>query len=144
MAMASIKPSTGRTVLCFAFLLAYMITFSTPAMAATLEDVTYKITGDVYSGNKDSFKKPCTLNRKKVFAAIPAIKTIKREKVEKNSARYTFLLQQANKVFRETVSSVASDKGYDISVERGGIKASQKGVRIPDITKAVIKALPSS
>jgi len=113
-------------------------------MAAALEDVTYKITGDIYFGNKNSYKKPCVLDRKKVFAKIPAIKTIKREKLEKNSARYTFLLQQANKVFRKTVSDVATKKGYDLAVERGGIKATKKGVRIPDITKAVIKALPKS
>ena len=144
MAKANNKPSAVRTVLCLAILLGYMITISAPAMAATLDEITYKITGDIYSGNKDSYKKPCVLDRKKVFAQIPAIKTIKREKLEKNSARYTFLLQQANKVFRKTVSSVASDKGYDLAVERGGIKATKKGVRIPDITKAVIKALPKS
>lgn len=143
------NPSAVRTVLYLAVLLGSMISISTPAMAVPLEEmsldeVTYKITGDVYSGNKDSFKNPCVLDRKKVFAKIPAIQTIKREKLEKNSARYTFLLQQANKVFRETVSDVASDKGYDLAVEQGGIKATEKGVRIPDITKAVIKALPSS
>lgn len=129
-----------------AVLLIGLVAFLTTTVNATnteeTEDkVTYKVTGDVYYGDKNTFKKPCVLERSKVFAKIPAYQAIKREKLKKNSARYSFLLKKANKVFRDTVAKVAEEKGVDLVVEKGGIKAS-KGVRIPVITKAVVKALP--
>jgi hypothetical protein len=104
------------------------------------EKVTYRVSGEIYQGKRNSFNTPCVLDRDKVFAKIPAYKKIKREGLDKNSARYYFLLEEANRVFRAAVKKVAEEKGYDLVVEKGGIKAS-KDVQIPDITSEVIKAV---
>ncbi len=130
-------------VLCLTVLVFVVAGTSTPAFGRICDTVTYIITGDVYYGDSDSFTKPCVINRKKVFARIPAVKTIKSEKLDKNSPRYTFLIEQANKVFRNVVKTVAKKKGYDLVVERKGIKASD-GSRITDLTRTVVKAVPKS
>ena len=104
------------------------------------EKITYRVSGEIYFGKRNSFNTPCVLDRHKVFAKIPAYKKIKREGLEKNSARYYFLLEEANRAFRAAVKKAAEEKGYDLAVEKGGIKAS-KDVRIPDITSEVIKAV---
>ncbi len=141
------KISVLSAILCLAILFGTVTGFSSSLYAGVLEDgeetITYVITGDVYYGDVNSFKNPAVLKRSKVFNQIPAVKTIKKEKLDKNSARYAFLIDKANRVFRETVEKVAKEKGFDLVVERGGIKAS-KNVRIPDITAFVIKAIPQS
>ncbi|MHC4942615.1 MAG: hypothetical protein ACYTG7_06285 [Planctomycetota bacterium] len=104
------------------------------------EKITYKVTGDTYFGDKNHFKNPCVLDRDKVFKKIPAYQKILREKLDKNSARYYFLLEQANKVFRDKVKEIAKKLGFDLVVEKGGIKAN-KEIRITEITKKVIKVL---
>jgi hypothetical protein len=101
--------------------------------------ITYKITGNIYFGDKAKFKKPCIIDRDKVFAKIPAYQAIKREKLDQSSARYFFLLEEANRVFRAKVKEVAEENEFDLVVERNGIKA--KGVKFTDITKDVIKAV---
>ena len=118
-------------------------TFSDSAWPSEGDKITYTITGDVYLGDKNSFDNPCVIIRKQIFEKIPAIQTIKREKLDKNSARYAFLIKQANKDFREAVEKAASAKGYDLVVERGGIRADD-GTRINDITDEVITEVPNS
>jgi hypothetical protein len=130
-------------LVCLALFFSFLACLSSPTCAAVLEKITYTITGDVYLGDKNSFEKPCVITRKQVFSEIPEIQTIKREKLDKNSARYAFLIKQANGVFRKAVEDAAGGKGYDLVVERGGIKADD-GSRISDITKAVIAAIPKS
>jgi hypothetical protein len=103
------------------------------------DKVTYRVTGDVYHGDKHKFSKPCVLSRKKIFDKIPAYQTIKRERLNKNSARYYFLIEKANKVFRSKIEEALGDLNHDLVVEKGGIKA--KGVKVPDITKDVIKKI---
>jgi hypothetical protein len=127
-------------------LLAALVITTTGGLAQTApeesqgEKITYKVTGDTYFGDKNHFKNPCVLDRDKVFKKIPEYQKILREKLDKNSARYYFLLEKANKVFREKVKEIAKKLGYDLVVEKGGIKAN-KEIRITDITKKVIKAL---
>ncbi len=120
---------------------ATLFTLAAVACAAVVPPGDYVITGDVYFGSIHSFRKPCVLKRTSVFAEIQAVKTIKREKLEKDSARYAFLIQKANRVFRETVEKVAAEKGFHLVVEKGGIRAAD-GSRIPNITDSVIAALP--
>jgi len=102
--------------------------------------ITYKITGDVYYGDKNRFNAPCVLTRETVFKAIPAYQKIGREGLDKNSARYYFLLEEANKAFRDSVKETAVEKGYDLVVEKGGIKPSEK-MKFTDITQAVVDNL---
>lgn len=104
------------------------------------DKVNYKITGDVYFGDKNLFSAPAVIKRDKVFAEIPAYKTIKKEKLDKRSARYFMLLEQANKEFREKVKETAEKLGYDLVVEKGKIKA-EPAMKFPNITKDVIDAI---
>ena len=107
----------------------------------TEEKITFKVTGDVYYGDKNRFSNPCVMDREKVFEKIPAYQTIKQEGLDKTSARYFFLLEEANKVFRDKVKAVTKKLEYDLTVEKGEIKASKKGYKFKDITKDVIKAI---
>jgi hypothetical protein len=100
------------------------------------DKVRYRVTGDVYHGDKYKFEKPCTLCRKKVFEVIPEYQTIKRERLNKHSARYHILIQQANRVFRSKIKEALEDLDYDLVVEKKGIKA--RRIKIPDITEEVI------
>jgi hypothetical protein len=100
----------------------------------------FRISGHVYYGDKNHFQNPCVLQREKVFKEIPAYKKIVREKLDKNSARYYFLLEEANRTFRTKVQEIASQLGYDLVVEKGGIKG-EKRTRFHDISREVIKAL---
>lgn len=130
--------------------LSLFIAFAIPAIGAgasgqaapapQVEPVHYRVSGSVYFGHKEKFSQPCTLSRKDVFEVIPAYRTIKEEGLDKSSARYYFLIERANRVFRAAVRAVAVKLGYDLVVERGGIKSS-KGVRVPDITRAVIRKI---
>ncbi|MFH1998419.1 MAG: hypothetical protein ABIK28_02010, partial [Planctomycetota bacterium] len=84
------------------------------------DKVNYKITGDIYYGDKNLFNTPAVLNRDKIFAEIPAFKKIKKEKLDKHCARYFMLLEQANEVFRDKVKAKADEMGFDLVVEKGG------------------------
>ena len=134
-------------VLLPALLLAMLIPTSSLVLAQDEEKesdkdkvkITYKITGNIYFGDKTKFKKPCVIDRDKAFEKIPAYQAIKREGLDKTSARYFFLLEEANRVFKASVKEVAEENEFDLVVQRNGIKA--KGVKFTDITKDVIKAI---
>jgi len=98
--------------------------------------IKYRVTGDVYFGDRYQFSKPCVLCRKKIFEKIPEYQTIVHEQLNKNSARYHLLIEQANRVFRSKIKEALEGLGYDLVVEKKGIKA--RGVKIPDISKEVI------
>jgi len=104
------------------------------------DDSPFRISGDVYYGDKNRFNNPCVLKRDTVFKKIPAYQKIIREKLDKNSARYYLLLEEANRTFQNIVKTVASRLGYDLVAEKGCIKSSKR-IRIKDITKEVVDAL---
>ncbi|MCZ6690289.1 MAG: hypothetical protein O7H41_11840 [Planctomycetota bacterium] len=104
---------------------------------------SYKVDRNkVYYGNPDSFKKPATIDRDKVFAKISYYAQILKEGLTRKDARYWTLLKKANKVFSKALGKVATDGGYDLIAESGSIKAKGKKKKKapPDITKAAIKA----
>lgn len=98
-----------------------------------------EVTGKVYFGEKTQFTKAVTIEQKKVFDAIPAYQAIKKENVEKDTARYHFLIQEANRVFKETLKKVAKEKGFDLVVEKDGVKIPNQV--ISDVTQDVIDAI---
>ena len=57
----------------------------------------------------------------KVYSEIPAYKTIKKEKLEKGTARYTQLMFECTKQFRASLSKVATSGKYKLIVEVGGV-----------------------
>lgn len=77
------------------------------------------------------------VNSKKVYLEIPAYKTIVKDKVEKGSARYIQLMEEATAVYRSTLEKVAQDKGIKLIVETGGVS----GVKTSELTDAIIEAL---
>ena len=77
------------------------------------------------------------VNSKKVYLEIPAYKTIVKDKVEKGSARYIQLMEEATAVYRSTLEKVAQDKGVKLIVETGGVS----GVKTSELTDAIIEAL---
>jgi len=130
---------TASWVVGTSLLLILLFQFSNPILAdePAKEKIKYKISGDVYHGDKAKFSKPCVVDRKKVFEKIPSYIKIKRENLDKSSARYFFLIKEANKAFNKAVKEKAEELGYDLVVEKGEIKA--KGVKIPNITKKVLE-----
>ena len=95
----------------------------------------------VYYGRADSFKKPGTVEKDRVFADISAYKKIKKEGLKRKHPRYWLLLQEANEVFSRALTKVATDGGYDLIAEKGSVKPRRKGKAPPDLTAAAIKAV---
>ena len=114
----------------------FLAAFSVNPARGEEDKTRYRVTGDVYFGDRYQFSKPCVLSRKKVFEKIPEYQTIVRERLNKHSARYHLLIEQANRVFRSKIKEALEELGYDLVVEKKGIKT--RGVKIPDISKEVI------
>ncbi len=93
----------------------------------------------VYYGQLDGAKKPCQVRAKKVFSQISEYKKIKETGLTEDDAEYWLLLEKANAKFNTAVHSVASDKGYDVVIEKGSAKFQGPA---PEETNAVIAALP--
>ena len=79
-----------------------------------------------------------TVRSTDVYDEIPAYKTIKKEGVEKGSARYNKLIGQATKDFKAALKKVAKDKGFALIVEEGGISGY---THVTDATSDIIAAL---
>ena len=82
----------------------------------------------------DQGHKVGTVRSTEVYAKIPAYQTIKKESVEKGSARYKQLIKEATAVYTKALGAVAKG-GYALIVEEGGIK----GYPTADLTSTVIK-----
>ncbi|MHC4600793.1 MAG: hypothetical protein ACYS47_17515 [Planctomycetota bacterium] len=92
----------------------------------------------IYYGDPDDFEKPGVIRIVKVFKAIPEYQEAKKK--GKDDPEYYILLEKANEKFFTALERVADDKGYDLIGEVGAIKI--KGKKVPEITSAVIDALP--
>jgi hypothetical protein len=79
-----------------------------------------------------------TVRSTDVYDAIPAYKTIKKEGLEKGSARYTMLIGQATKAYKAALKKVGQDKSYALIVEEGGISGY---TNVTDATSDIIAAL---
>mgnify|MGYP001479652834 CR=1 FL=1 len=60
-----------------------------------------------------------------------------KDKIEKGSARYIQLMEEATAVYRSTLEKVAQDKSIKLIVETGGVS----GVKTSELTDAIIEAL---
>ncbi len=95
------------------------------------------ITGSVIAGNPSSFSALATVDRRAVFAEIPAYQRIVRERLTKRDARYHFLLREANRSFHRALAAVAADMKVDLVVAQGGVEAT--GLMVLDLTPALKK-----
>lgn len=121
----------------------------TVAMAAAVfgDGQSYEVLdmSKVYYGDCASFEKPATVSADEIFPHIREFKLIKERKLSENDPEYWALLLQANEVFRQALKKAAKSGSYDLVTERGAIRASAAGKKVPDITNlvlAVIKANP--
>jgi hypothetical protein len=97
------------------------------------------VTGKVLVGDAKSFRSVGVVDRRKVFEEIPAIKTLRAERVSKDSARYHFLLYEANRRFQRALDKAATKAAVDLVVESGGVSAA--GIEVVDLTAATKLAL---
>ena len=103
---------------------------------------TYEVDKEkVYYGDTESFSKPATLDRDKVFAEISAYKQIENEGLTRKEPRYWILLRKANDVFSKVVAKVAEDDGYDLVAENGSVKKKGREKAAPDLTESAIEAI---
>lgn len=97
------------------------------------------VTGKVLAGDAKSFRSVGVVDRRKVFDEIPAIKTLRAERVSRDSARYHFLLYEANRRFQRALEQAATRSAIDLVVESGGVSAA--GIEVVDLTAATKLAL---
>ncbi len=97
------------------------------------------ISGKVLLGDSKAFRTIATVDRRKVFETIPAVRTLRTEKVARDSARYHFLIYEANREFQRIVGLAALRQSIDLVVEAGGVLAA--GIDIVDLTPATLAVL---
>ena len=100
-----------------------------------------EITGRVFFGNKNTFdpsKKGAvaTVRPTDVYRQIPAYKKIVEDEIEKGSACWNKLMEEATRVFKGAIKKVGKGH-YVLIVEEGGIS----GYPVTDITSRVIDAI---
>jgi hypothetical protein len=89
-------------------------------------------------GSSTNFKKGQTVsvvNSKNVYLQIKPYKTIIKEKVEKDSARWTKLMEEATSLYKNALAK----SGYNLIVEIGGVDESLH--KTADITQEIIDLL---
>ena len=91
------------------------------------------ITGKVLVGDAKSFRAVGTVDRRVIFEAIPAIKTLRAERVPRDSARYHFLVYEANRCFQRAVQRASTQTKVDLVVDAGGVSAA--GIDVRDLTE---------
>ncbi|MSR46074.1 MAG: hypothetical protein EXS13_03245 [Planctomycetes bacterium] len=114
----------------------------TAAAHATKPLPRVTISGRVLFGQAKSFRAVGTVDRRAVFDAIPAIKTLRAERVGPNSARYHFLIYEANREFQRAIATVALLRSVDLVVEVGGVAAA--GIDVHDLTAPLVAAVAGS
>lgn len=101
------------------------------------------VTGKVLLGNAKSFRAVGVVDRKAVFDAIPAMKTLRLERVPRDSARYHFLVYEANRCFQRAVQLASVESNVDLIVEKGGVSAAGIDVRdLTDLTRSLLGREP--
>ncbi len=73
-----------------------------------------------------------------VYEATPAGKIIKKEGLEKGSARYNELIRQASATYKAALKKVAKSSAYVLIVEQGGISGY---ANVTDATATIIAAI---
>jgi len=101
--------------------------------------VTVSAMGKVLRGDPRAFTGIATLDRKRVFEAIPAYQQLREERLHRTDPRYHFLLAEANKVFNRTLDRACKHYQVDLIVEDGHVSAS--GLRVYELTAAMERAV---
>ena len=79
-----------------------------------------------------------TIRSKDVYDETSQVKTIKKEGIDKGTARYNQLMKEATTAYKAAMKKVAKDKSLSLIVEEGGISGYD---HVTDHTSDVIDAL---
>ena len=114
------------------------------AFDAVMEDAEVRLDrSKVRHGNASSFDpagsaKVATVRSTDVYNATPAGIIIKKEGVEKGTARYNKLIRQATTSYKAALKKVANASSFVLIVEQGGISGYSN---VTDATAAIISAI---
>jgi len=97
----------------------------------------------IYYGDINKFKKPAMVNKKKLFLEHPYYKTIVRENISSEVAKYWLIINKINESVKEIYKKVQKKYDYDLVGELGFVtdKDGNPVRDIPDITDTVIREL---
>lgn len=127
-----------RLAVALAACLGLIALLGAPASAhATKPLPRVTIRGKVLLGDAKSFHAVGEVDRRAVFESLPSIKTLKAEKVARNTARYHFLIYEANREFHKAVTTAAHKLEVDLVVDAGGVEAA--GIEVADLTASAIE-----
>jgi hypothetical protein len=97
------------------------------------------VTGKVLLGDPKSFRAVATIDRRLLMEAIPAYRALRTEAVARHSARYHFLIYEANRELQRVVAVAAGREGVDLVVETGGVAVA--GIDLVDLTGSALLVL---
>lgn len=105
----------------------------------------YEVTDDqqIYYGDENDFSSPAVLSSSEVFEEIPEWQDIQERDLGENDPEYWDLLREANRKFFNAVRETCREQDYDLAVEDGYIEATGESSEPPEITREVIRNLPS-
>ena len=97
----------------------------------------------IYFGDINKFKKPAMVNKKKLFLEHPYYKTIVRENISSEVAKYWLIINKINESVKDIYKKVQKKHDYDLIGEVGFVtdKDGNPVRDIPDITNIVIHEL---
>ena len=121
-------------------LILVFLLLASPVMAHAIKPLPIvSVTGTVLLGSTLGFTGIAVIDRKAVFQELPSWKKIVKNKISRNSARYHFLLKDANNEFRRIMEKVAFEHKVDLVVVSGGVTA--MGVDVLDLTETILRRL---
>lgn len=96
-----------------------------------------QIVGQIVRGERARGVVIAEVDVDRCFEAIPSYRNVKGDRNSRDYARYLLNLTEANEEFRTAVEGIALRDGYDVVVEKGGVR----GAKTVDITDAVCERL---
>jgi len=95
----------------------------------------------IFWGSPVDFDTPGEVDLDAVLEATPEYKEIRRENVQRDTARYWILLGNATNRAIRAVATVAEESGYDLVAKKGYLTSLDPPIASDDITKLVLQKL---
>lgn len=96
-----------------------------------------QIVGNIVRGDRSRGDAIAEVDIERCFAAIPSYRSMQGDRNSRDYARYLLTITAANEEFRDAVEDVALRDGFDLVVEKGGVR----GAKTVDITAAVCERI---
>lgn len=110
---------------------------ASPAAPTPTAGGEVQFVGQVVRGERARGAVIAEVDVERCFQAIPSYRSMKGDRNSRDYARYLLTITAANEEFRAAVESIALRDGFDVVVEKGGVR----GARTVDITDAVCERL---